>query len=325
MLRRIVPFVVLMGLQPFAASAQVIPASQWNAFLPFTGGTLTGPLLFPDGTAGAPSIAWASDADGTGTGMYRNTANQIALTFNGIIGARFRATGATGGVLNLGTGALVFGVGPETDTSVFAYEASHVFQLGADLNGAANAQTLKAHDGITGTDIAGANLTVAGGRGTGAGAGGNLILQTSPALATGTTAQVLETRSLAVAKQFTLSDAVAATFLVQTLGNDTGGGGIISYCVTARDATNEQIECGQLQFAGVDITAGAGGETCTTPTEIGTVIQAVSAGTLATTWSATTGTDLCNIRLSADTSLTPTALYIKYAVTHNSGQALTPQ
>lgn len=73
-------------------------------------------------------------------------------------------------------------------------EAAAALQMGQDVNGAAVAQTFKAHDGITGTDIAGANLTLAGGRGTGAGAVGNLILSTSTLLGSGTTAQTLSAR-----------------------------------------------------------------------------------------------------------------------------------
>ncbi len=65
--------------------------------------------------------------------------------------------------------------------------------LGVDVNGSAVDQMLKAHDGITGTDISGANLTIAAGRGTGAGSGGSIIFQTAPVLATGTTAQTLVT------------------------------------------------------------------------------------------------------------------------------------
>ena len=44
---------------------------------------MTGPLLFPDGTALAPSIAFSSDADGTGTGVYRHGANVLGFSTNG--------------------------------------------------------------------------------------------------------------------------------------------------------------------------------------------------------------------------------------------------
>jgi hypothetical protein len=179
--------------------------------------------------------------------------------------------------------------------------------------------------GGTGTNIAGSTFAVAGGRGTGSGRGGNLDIHTSPSLTTGTTLQTPEVRAKYVAQQFTLVDNTVATFATLTLGDDSGGGGTIHYCIKAKDATNEQMECGTVEFTGVDITAGAGGETCTAPSKVGTPSQALSSGTLTTTFAATTGTDLCNLRVTADTSLTPTTLWIKYSVIHNSGQTITPQ
>lgn len=151
-----------------------------------TAGGLTlsaGVILAPDGTAAAPSYAFAS---ATGVG-FAYAAGHVSL----YVGSSNRA----------------WVVGPSAFTINDAYtytwdsgdlhltrEAAAVLQLGKDVNGAAVAQTLKAHDGITGTDVAGANLTLAGGRGTGAGAVGNLLLATSTLLASGTTAQTLTTR-----------------------------------------------------------------------------------------------------------------------------------
>lgn len=179
--------------------------------------------------------------------------------------------------------------------------------------------------GGSGTDNPGAALILAGGKGTGTGAGGDLIGKTSPALATGTTLQTLETRSLIRAKQFTVADNTATTFAVQTLGNDTGGGGTIHYCVYAADATTAGLECGNIDFAGVDVTSGAGGEVCSNPTKVGTPLQALSGSTLTVTFAATTGTDLCNLRVTADTNIaTPVELWIKYHVV-NSGRTITPQ
>lgn len=86
---------------------------------------------------------------------------------------------------------------------VLGRDAAATLQLGADVNGSAVAQTIKAHDGITGTDIAGANLTIAGGRGTGAGAVGNVILSTSTLLGSGTTAQSLTARLTITGTEFT--------------------------------------------------------------------------------------------------------------------------
>jgi hypothetical protein len=82
--------------------------------------------------------------------------------------------------------------------------AAATIQMGADLNGAAISQVFQACNGITGTDKTGGNLTLASGKGTGAGAVSSLIFQTPTVLASGTTAQSLATR-------LTLSSA-GATF-----------------------------------------------------------------------------------------------------------------
>ena len=84
-------------------------------------------------------------------------------------------------------------------------------QMGDDVNGAAINQTFKAHDGITGTDIAGASMTIAGGRGTGAGTGASVILSTTTTLATGTTAQTLVAR-LTLSQGAVTTDAATLTF-----------------------------------------------------------------------------------------------------------------
>jgi hypothetical protein len=124
----------------------------------------------------------------------------------------------------------------------------------------------------------------------------------------------------------TLTDNTIATFAILNLGNDTGGGGTIHYCVYAQDATTAGLECGSIDFAGVDVTTGAGGEVCTNPVKIGTPIQALSGSTLAVTFAATTGTDLCNLRVTADTNIaTPVTLNIRYTIMSQSGNLITPQ
>lgn len=104
-----------------------------------------------------------------------------------------------------------------SDDLVLGKDAAGTLQIGQDVNGSPVAQTLKAHDGITGTDIAGANLILAGGRGTGAGAPGQLIIQTAPALTTGTTAQTLATQAT-----FTAAYGLQLAVPSITAGSGTG-------------------------------------------------------------------------------------------------------
>ncbi len=93
--------------------------------------------------------------------------------------------------------------------------ATASLQLGQDVNGAAVSQTFQAANGITGTDKTGGNLTLASGKGTGAGAVSSLLFQTPTVLGSGTTAQSLATR-------LTLTSA-GATFAagITTLGGAT--------------------------------------------------------------------------------------------------------
>jgi hypothetical protein len=81
-------------------------------------------------------------------------------------------------------------------------------QLGQDVNGAAVSQTLRACNGITGTDKTGGNLTIASGKGTGAGTPSSLIFQTPTVLGSGTTAQSLSTRLTIDSSGLTIADAM---------------------------------------------------------------------------------------------------------------------
>ena len=77
------------------------------------------------------------------------------------------------------------------DTQLFR-DAAATLQLGADA-ATATAQTLKAHDG-SGTDKAGADLSINGGQGTGSGVGGTLNFKTAPAGSTGSSLNSYVTR-----------------------------------------------------------------------------------------------------------------------------------
>lgn len=160
--------------------------------------TSTLPVLLPLGSVSTPSIATPT---GTNTGIFFSAATIMDVAAGGSLSARFSAGGmfitGTSGVDVNATGAFRFSSGTAgsgaADTFIVR-EAAATIQMGNDVNGAAVAQTIKACDGITGTDIAGCDQIVAGGRGTGAGAPGNLRFQTATTLGTGTTAQTLTTR-----------------------------------------------------------------------------------------------------------------------------------
>lgn len=63
-------------------------------------GTATGPILITDGSTSVPSLGLASDADGSGTGLYRLAANNLAVTINGTGRVNFSGSG-----INLDSGS----------------------------------------------------------------------------------------------------------------------------------------------------------------------------------------------------------------------------
>jgi len=56
--------------------------------------TFTSPVLIPDGSVTAPGLALSSDADGSGTGLYRIAANTLGFTANGVESGRISSAGA---------------------------------------------------------------------------------------------------------------------------------------------------------------------------------------------------------------------------------------
>lgn len=277
-----------------------------------------GQLVVAPGSTAAPTIS-ASDAANSGIWFNSGYAQFNNAPSSWVMG--LGANPSNGLVINsLGymgfTSGTVFGAG---DT-FFMRDAAAVMQMGADVNGAAVAQTLKAHDGITGTDIAGANLTIAGGKGTGAGAGGNRIDQTAPSLGTGTTAQTLQDRTLLVAKAKALTAAAATNVVLINVASGAYGGGEMEYTVQASDGTDHQARSGRIQWAVVNK---AGTETCTVSgaseaADSSTV--AASSGTLTYAITAdTTAANGCYIAFNAVSSLVETTLNIAYRITANGG------
>lgn len=61
--------------------------------VPFQGGSIPSPLLAPDGAAATPAVAFNSDADGSGTGLFRQAANSIGFAVNGSEQMRLNSAG----------------------------------------------------------------------------------------------------------------------------------------------------------------------------------------------------------------------------------------
>lgn len=109
----------------------------------------------------------------------------------------------------------------------------------------------------------------------------------------------------------TLTEAAATSFVQVSVASGADVGGELSYTVFASDATpNRQSLSGLLRFAAVNP---AGTETCPAPTDIGTALTAANTGTLSCTWACdTTPTNAVNLQANCTSSLTQTALAIRY-------------
>lgn len=141
-----------------------------------------------DGTLSAPAWSFSSS---TNTGV-NNNGGAVELVASGA-----RAFYAGPALIQADkrvdlASTLCWGIGGSTP---WGLEATAIVQAGADTNADATDQIFKSADGITGTDRSGADLTLASGRGTGAGAASALIFSTPSALSTGTTAQTLTERA----------------------------------------------------------------------------------------------------------------------------------
>lgn len=101
----------------------------------------------------------------------------------------------------------------------------------------------------------------------------------------------------------TLTDATATGFATVSIASNSTAAGEVVYAVETADASNElQIEHGRIPF----VATNKGG---TITVAFGTKandLQSVTAGTLAVTFDATTGTNAFTLRVTSDTSLTTT-------------------
>jgi hypothetical protein len=132
----------------------------------------------------------------------------------------------------------------------------------------------------------------------------------------------------------TVTDNTVTTIFTVTTGNDIQCSGTAFFSARADDNTNDgrQTTRAAVHFTAVDKTAGAGGEACNVGL-VGTNVTSLSptnGGTILTvTTAATTGTDLCNVRLTVDSDLAVvTAINVRYRVVMDPGSStcvITPQ
>ena len=110
-MRRFAVLALLLAAPLAAQNPGRAPLSRGLAdslYCALAGCTMSGPFLFSSGTAAAPSIAFSADADGTGTGLFRSSANVIGFSTNGVERWVINSSGAfncaTDGGCDIGNG-----------------------------------------------------------------------------------------------------------------------------------------------------------------------------------------------------------------------------
>lgn len=210
-------------------------------------------IAVPAGSVGAPSLVFGND---TTIGFYRVTSNTIgfavagdtAFKFDGNNGLTFRSDYQIGFASNTDFA---------TDDLKLRRLSAGVLSIGLADNASPAAQGI-AMTNASGTDTAGANLTITAGKSTGAGVGGSLIFRVTPAGASGS--------------------AAAATLDALVIG----GTGKISFpqTVTAGGTTGDQTinkASGTVNIAAAGTTVTVTNSLCSTTSEIFAVLRTADA------------------------------------------------
>jgi hypothetical protein len=313
MIRRFAVLLALLAL-PCVAQAQDF-IRYWQS-----GGVISAPLLLPDGTAAAPSAGWASDADGTGTGWYRNSANVMSLSINGTRRIEFYNPANMYMLANDAT--ITLGAG--TDLSITRSAAATLQQGAADAAAPVN-QTLQSQGVAAGTsDVGGSSYTIRPGLGRGTGVSGPLVLGRNLVTTTGATAQAQQ-QAFVICGTKTLSNtsATAQTIATITTTTTTAGGVQMFYTVTASDGTNVDADSGEVSVSWNNLAA----TVAATMSAAGIGSNSVVApDTLAAVPTVTVATNVVSIKLTPTwVNTVPTLVTGYFTFLNNSGNAIVCQ
>lgn len=286
-----------------------------------SGGALSSPVVTPDPldfsgvtnfTSTAKVYQTTTHSGNNWIGLGHDGTNSVVSTGAGAITFKFTNTQYSFSAANPGT--MTFTDNGGANPVILARSAAAGFQMGVDVNGAAVPQTFMAHNGITGTDIAGASMTIAPGKGTGAAVSGSVILNRDLVGATGTTAQTQGTAWVSCpSKILSNTTGTAQTIATITTTSTTAGAINMFYTVTASNGTVLDADSGEAQVAWNN---NAGTVAATMAAAIGGANSAAS-GTLATAPTATVATNVVSIKFTpAWTVIVPTVVtgYATFAV-----------
>lgn len=290
---------------------------------------------------GAGNIAIGSGATTPGAGSSQISIGTGATANGNNSNITLGSSSTGGGGITIGTSS-TGGTTPSTVIAHSATGAQNAFVGGStsytinniyfgrgitSTTAASNGAVTYNGTGGSGSDNAGGNITLAAGQGTGTAAGGDLRLQTSPSIATGSTAQTLSDCYLIRAQKKTLTESTATPFVRVNIASGVAAvtgwtGGTVFYTIVANDATDFQSRSGSFNFS---IVNKGGTETAVLGT-VSAEAAALSSGTLSVTFDTDTSpTNAVDIRANAVSSLTQTTLAMFYSVIMNGPGTLTPQ
>lgn len=287
------------------------------AFGLVNGGFVDEQILADTGILATPSISFSGQP---GSGLYiHNQSDAVRFAVNGNLFIEWNLGLALVKhfyELNIRSGIkLTFG---DSSDLILARAAAALLQLGAD-SATPIAQGIKAADGA-GTNIAGALVALSSGKSTGTGAGGDVVLRTTPKGSTGAALNSYIDRVAVNGAVKTLVDAALTPILSQVCNAGESVGLVVFYQVRAGEGTNVQTRTGFVTFSVVRNNAGTF-TTTTTPSD--SSVAQLSTGTLALSWTLSVVVDTVTLNLTADTSLVAATLDITYTVINNSKKTVT--
>jgi hypothetical protein len=183
--------------------------------------------------------------------------------------------------------------------------------------------------GGSGSNNAGSKFTITPGVGTGTAAGGDMVLQGSPSIGTGSTLQS-GADALYIRSQFkTLTPATATAFARVNIAQAVAGingwyGGTVFYTIIANTAAAAVVQAyvGSVNFACTNL---AGTETCSFGTPSSPADNTPTGAITAPTFDANAGTDTIDLRINTDSDQTETTLGMFWSLIGNGTATITPQ
>ena len=264
------------------------------------------------GSGGGASVS--ANNDWTGTNNFTSTVSVYQTTTHSGNNWLGLAHDGTNGVVSTGAGDVTFkftntqyaflrgnpgritindnaGINPV----ILTRGGAASLQMGTDVNGAAVAQIFSAHKGITGTDIAGASLTLAPGTGTGAAVSGSLILNRDLVGATGTTSQTQAPSYISCpTKILSNTSATVQTMATITTTSTTGGSIKMFFTVVANNGTLQDTDAGEI-IIGWNNNAGT---VAAAASAVYGQMDSDASGTLATTPTVTFATNVVSVKFT---------------------------